>query len=234
MERSAPILHQIFPLNLSSVLLPNRPPEVLKQNREVSTASDSFYCRFSFIGFVLTLQWLHSQAIDNLVARISAFGTAASSALESLNADFPSKTFKVCCRSLIQPDNSVSCFGCHPFVRNMIKELFLYSEPEDVVSGNRAIRFAARGYFTKAATLRKLIKVSVDLFSNPGASILITDPIQSIYALHTFMSWEVNVLRFQVYAEIMKMTKKPLKVKCSLMRKYLFCEWNFARTCFEF
>jgi hypothetical protein len=40
MERSAPILHQIFPLNLSSALSPNRPPEVLKQNREVRTAVD--------------------------------------------------------------------------------------------------------------------------------------------------------------------------------------------------
>ncbi len=35
MERSSPILHQIFPLNLSSALPPNRPPELLKQNREV-------------------------------------------------------------------------------------------------------------------------------------------------------------------------------------------------------
>ena len=45
---------------------------------------------------------LLSQAIDNLDTRISAFGTAASSALECLNTDFPSKKTWNTCSNLVK------------------------------------------------------------------------------------------------------------------------------------
>ncbi len=54
MERSAPILHQIFPLNLSSTMSPNRPSELLKQNREVSTAIDLAFFSWQLLYFALT------------------------------------------------------------------------------------------------------------------------------------------------------------------------------------